>query len=157
MISEDKGEQEWRSWTILEDVNLYKEHWCWGYDGLARSNFIRVDENRLKCTVCNKVWLKNVPKRIQRLRTKGWRMPKNTVYVGRPSKWGSPYTIPIVYGDREEAVRLYVKYLEEMRDLDEFLSPLVGKNLACWCRLDQKCHANELLLIVKTIDHKPAS
>jgi len=29
-------------------------------------------------------------KRIQRKRTKGWKMPKNTVYVGRPTKWGNP-------------------------------------------------------------------
>ena len=29
-------------------------------------------------------------KRIQRKRTKGWKMPDNTVYVGRPSKWGNP-------------------------------------------------------------------
>ena len=31
------------------------------------------------------------PRRIQRQRTKGWRMPENTVYVGRPSKWGNPF------------------------------------------------------------------
>jgi hypothetical protein len=30
-------------------------------------------------------------KRIQRKRTKGWRMPKGAVYVGRPSKWGNPF------------------------------------------------------------------
>ncbi len=29
-------------------------------------------------------------KRIQRKRTKGWRMPDNALYVGRPSKWGNP-------------------------------------------------------------------
>lgn len=33
------------------------------------------------------------PKRIQRKRTKGWRMPENTVYVGRPSKWGNPFKL----------------------------------------------------------------
>ncbi|MEQ4566203.1 DUF4326 domain-containing protein [Paenarthrobacter sp. CAP02] len=31
------------------------------------------------------------PQRVQRKRTKGWRMPENTVYVGRGSKWGSPF------------------------------------------------------------------
>jgi len=31
------------------------------------------------------------PKRIQRKRTKGWRMPPNTVYAGRGSKWGNPF------------------------------------------------------------------
>lgn len=29
-------------------------------------------------------------KRIQRKRTKGWKMPENTIYVGRPTKWGNP-------------------------------------------------------------------
>lgn len=31
------------------------------------------------------------PSRIQRKRTKGWRMPKGAVYVGRPSRWGNPF------------------------------------------------------------------
>lgn len=31
------------------------------------------------------------PKRIQRKRTRNWRMPKNAVYVGRPTKWGNPF------------------------------------------------------------------
>lgn len=33
------------------------------------------------------------PKRIQRKRTKGWKMPDNTVYVGRPTKWGNPFYV----------------------------------------------------------------
>ncbi len=32
-----------------------------------------------------------VPVRIQHQRAKGWRMPENTVYVGRPTKWGNPF------------------------------------------------------------------
>ncbi len=31
------------------------------------------------------------PKRIQRKRTKGWRMPDGAVFVGRPSRWGNPF------------------------------------------------------------------
>lgn len=31
------------------------------------------------------------PKRVQRKRQPGWRMPPNTVYVGRPTKWGNPF------------------------------------------------------------------
>jgi hypothetical protein len=31
------------------------------------------------------------PVRIQRKRVKGWKVPGNTVYVGRPTKWGSPF------------------------------------------------------------------
>lgn len=31
------------------------------------------------------------PQRIQRKRTKGWRMPEGAVYVGRGSKFGNPF------------------------------------------------------------------
>lgn len=31
--------------------------------------------------------------RIQRQRTKGWRMPDGAIYVGRPSLWGNPWTL----------------------------------------------------------------
>lgn len=31
------------------------------------------------------------PTRIQRRRAPGWQMPPNTVYVGRPTKWGNPF------------------------------------------------------------------
>ena len=31
------------------------------------------------------------PQRIQRKRTRGWRMPEGAVYVGRPTKWGNPF------------------------------------------------------------------
>ena len=34
-----------------------------------------------------------MPKRIQRKRTKGWRMPEGAVYVGRPTKWGNPFRV----------------------------------------------------------------
>lgn len=32
-------------------------------------------------------------KRIQRKRTKGWRMPENTVSVTRPGKYGNPFIV----------------------------------------------------------------
>lgn len=31
------------------------------------------------------------PIRIQRSRAKGWRMPPNTIYVGRPGRFGNPF------------------------------------------------------------------
>lgn len=31
------------------------------------------------------------PRRIQRQRAAGWTMPPNTIYVGRPTKWGNPF------------------------------------------------------------------
>lgn len=33
------------------------------------------------------------PRRIQRHRTKGWRMPEGAIYVGRPTKWGNPAVV----------------------------------------------------------------
>jgi len=39
-----------------------------------------------------------MPKRIQRRRTKGWRMPEGAVYVGRPTKWRNPFVVGEVHG-----------------------------------------------------------
>lgn len=37
-----------------------------------------------------------MPERIQRQRTKGWRMPEGAIYVGRPTKWGNPFRVGAV-------------------------------------------------------------
>ena len=89
-----------------------------------------------------------MPKRIQRKRTKGWRMPEGAVYVGRPTKWGNPWIVRSDTGEqlRRLTVDQYQTYLElqiEHGELD--LAELRGKDLACWCRLDQPCHADILL------------
>lgn len=34
-----------------------------------------------------------MPQRIQRKRTKGWKMPEGAVYVGRGSIWGNPFVV----------------------------------------------------------------
>lgn len=90
-----------------------------------------------------------MPKRIQRKRTKGWHMPPNTVYVGRPTKWGNPF--PVGTGDYdytlEESLKYYRLYIlgriQVLKNLD--ISELRGKDLACWCPLGQPCHADILL------------
>lgn len=33
------------------------------------------------------------PTRVQRQRARGWRMPENTAYVGRGTRWGNPYKV----------------------------------------------------------------
>ena len=81
-----------------------------------------------------------MPRRVQRKRTKGWRMPANTLYVGRPSRWGNPFDVES-YG-RERSMVLYRNNVLPRLDLTE----LRGKNLACWCSLDDEpCHADILL------------
>ena len=108
-----------------------------------------------------------MPVRIQRKRTKGWRMPPNTVYVGRPTIWGNPFE-PSIPEDAQSAVaafrRLFTQPPSLLRhgvlrihkgnggrgegrvsEMKDRLHELRGKNLACWCPLDQPCHADVLL------------
>ena len=99
-------------------------------------------------------------------------MPPNTVYVGRPSRWGNPFVFYEQFGlTREASLALYreavlggwsptpvadwsdnlvwniystsqrfSRHLKGERPHD-----LRGLNLACWCPLDQPCHADILL------------
>lgn len=111
------------------------------------------------------------PQRIQRKRTAGWRMPDNTVYVGRPTKWGNPATVgnlsvivvgrkpgqPQSFGSRPPTVQDVAKWFADcveddpLRNLgwtvDEARLALGGKDLACWCPLGQPCHADVLLRV----------
>jgi hypothetical protein len=73
-------------------------------------------------------------------------MPPNTIYVGRPSEWGNPF---VCDGDKTAAVAMFERYLKLAKKegywFEEYIVPLRGKNLACWCPLDQPCHADVLL------------
>ena len=85
------------------------------------------------------------PQRIQLSRKKGFKLPPNTVVVSRPSKWGNPYPVD-EYG-REGAIKQY-RYLIEKYQLEANIKKeLRGKNLACWCKPGQACHADILLEI----------
>jgi hypothetical protein len=88
--------------------------------------------------------------RVQRKRVRGWRKPPNTVYVGRPSKWGNPFAIS--GWTVEESLKAYRNWLEDRLEEDpHFLDALKGKNLACWCRLDKPCHADIILEVLKEL------
>ena len=99
-----------------------------------------------------------MPKRIQRKRIKGWRMPASAVYVGRPTRWGNPYRIgdvvhrglsvsgrDEVISDAEGAVNAYRRWLFTIKRSRDLIVLLQGKDLACWCSLNQPCHADVLL------------
>jgi Domain of unknown function (DUF4326) len=107
------------------------------------------------------------PIRIQRKRTKGWKMPKNTVDCTRPGPWGNPYAtskngmskdndywqhyavlidgdMPLSDDDSGEEAAAWRKWVLE------HIHELRGKNLACWCPKPppygrDKCHAATLL------------
>lgn len=106
------------------------------------------------------------PIRIQRRRTRGWRMPAGAVYVGRPTRWGNMWT-PKSYldatGSRIASPETVMKICVDAYRAWLFgeahwahgalppvpdLAPLRGRDLVCWCRLDQPCHADVLLEVV---------
>lgn len=117
------------------------------------------------------------PIRIQRKRTKGWKMPDNTVSVTRPGNFGNPFKIGhnykwggfsrtgidtlMIYMEAfvkdkrfisietiEQSIEWYKIYLDKYPELVEKIKrELKGKNLACFCPLDKPCHADVLLKI----------
>lgn len=115
------------------------------------------------------------PQGIQRLRTRGWRMPPDAMYVGRPGPFGNPFTIEgcidVGYAtNREDAamqcVRAFRSWVNvtgahrfdsdvmwsgdgtrsyDRRVIRARLHELTGRDLACWCALDRPCHRTVLL------------
>jgi hypothetical protein len=89
------------------------------------------------------------PQRVQLKRTKGWRMPPDTVKVDRTTEWGNPFR-PGENGvvDAADAVVRFRNALAcdraRRRRIREVLR---GKNLACWCKPEAPCHADVLLEI----------
>lgn len=76
-------------------------------------------------------------------------MPPNTVYVGRPTIWGNPYSLADGLS-REECVKNYEVWLTfELIDRPDMLDLLKGKDLACWCPLEKSCHADVILKLLK--------
>jgi hypothetical protein len=114
------------------------------------------------------------PRRIQRSRAKGWRMPEGAVYVGRPTIWGNPWELKrmpsgewwcevdgprgrlgpfktkmaaataAVIAYRHILARVVAGVVEPGFTQADWAT-IRGKHLACWCRLDQPCHADVLL------------
>lgn len=90
------------------------------------------------------------PVRVQRQRTRHWRMPANTVYVGRPTQWGNQYRV--LNGNHDVAVAQFRVWLLSDAEIPTALRrqaqrKLAGKNLACWCPPHQACHADVWLMV----------
>lgn len=90
---------------------------------------------------------KRKPKRVQRRRTAGWRMPPNTKYVGRPTVYGNPYSLADY--DAETCMANFRQHAETMlANYPEIRRALRGFDLACWCKLSDICHADIWLELV---------
>lgn len=114
------------------------------------------------------------PQRIQLRRTKGWRKPEAAVVVSRPTIFGNPFRASqrggkwVVVDDNDveyepwtnthlgavlKSVDLFdddLTYwfggrITHDPELRAAIEGLRGKDLACWCPLDQPCHADVLL------------
>lgn len=102
------------------------------------------------------------PQRVQLSRRRGWRMPPNTVSVARPTQWGNPWRVgDIGYLETPFRTREGEAYAREITitpalavelyrqaftpDVEQIRAELGGRDLACWCPLDQPCHADVLL------------
>lgn len=77
-----------------------------------------------------------------------WQKNPNAIYVGRGrgeyGKWGNPFK-ESEYG-LDECLRLYREWLKQkLIEETDFLDPLKGKDLVCWCALDQPCHADIII------------
>jgi hypothetical protein len=91
-------------------------------------------------------------------------MPEGAVYVGRPTEWGNPWIVGNVIGlewpdpgvldgrqrffremviTPELAVALY--RIAFTPDAEAIREQFAGRDLVCWCPLDQPCHADVLL------------
>jgi hypothetical protein len=90
-------------------------------------------------------------------------MPENSVYVGRPSRWGNPFRVTTlkkkyknvrrpwdIVDDRDKALTEFREYAEH-RYLNnpEWIDPLIDKDLVCWCPLTKPCHADFLLELAR--------
>lgn len=111
----------------------------------------------------------NLPKRVQRKRSKGWKAPEGTVHCTRPGKYGNPFSI----GDTEPGCRCGACVMVDKREVQGYfrnwirgrlshnafgkrysppdLTPLLqAKYISCWCKEDDPhCH---LVVILEELE-----
>jgi len=82
---------------------------------------------------------------------------KHDVYIGRPSKWGNPFShledntqAKFKTKDRKEAINSYREWITEGdgKHLLDDLFELEGKVLGCWCK-PKSCHGDVLLDLIE--------
>jgi Domain of unknown function (DUF4326) len=77
-------------------------------------------------------------------------VPDGAVYIGRAApglpagRYANPYSAKILGHDG--AQRLYRDHLKRHPEIvAQARHDLAGRDLACWCRLDENCHGEILL------------
>jgi hypothetical protein len=79
------------------------------------------------------------------------------IYIGRPSKWGNPYThikdkntkAEYIVSTRKESIEKYKEYILNTPELLNSLYELKDKVLGCWCKPNKKCHGDILVELIE--------
>lgn len=109
------------------------------------------------------------PQRIQLKRKAGWQMPPDTIRCCRPGPWGNPFRVgryeddkgggwavstdawmrffPTKLEAQEHAVQRFRATVQDEGRRHMIRVLLRGRNLACWCKPGEPCHADVLLEI----------
>jgi hypothetical protein len=79
---------------------------------------------------------------------------KYDVYIGRPSKWGNPFSYKektlakFKVNNKEESIRAYRQWILNNPELLSQLHELEGKILGCWCK-PYSCHGDILIELLE--------
>lgn len=69
---------------------------------------------------------------------------ENDVPVDRGTPWGNPFVM-VTEADRDDVCDKFEQYAQWRLTIEpNWLEPLRGKNLGCWC-VPKRCHAQTLL------------
>ncbi len=74
------------------------------------------------------------------------------VYIGRPSKWGNPFSIG-KDGNRKQVIEKFRRWIYTSNDAKELrkqLPELEGKVLGCWCA-PKSCHGDVYVEILNNL------
>lgn len=76
---------------------------------------------------------------------------KFDVYIGRPGKWGNPFSIG-KDGTREEVIEKYKDWVMNQPSLIKsiMIGELKDKTLGCWCK-PNACHGDVLIALEKAL------
>jgi hypothetical protein len=74
--------------------------------------------------------------------------PAGAIYIGRGSNWGNPYVIG-KDGDRAMVIARFRAYAERrLLENPNWLVPLAGKDLMCFCA-PLACHGDVLVSLIE--------
>lgn len=81
---------------------------------------------------------------------KSKKAPKDAVYIGRPSKWGNPFSIG-KDGTRDEVIAKYEQWVQTQPQLlADIKAELRGKDLVCFCA-PLKCHGDVIIKLANSL------